>query len=100
MHHARNSPVEKTVTRLERRYEKRTSRIVFSATGVSHAETAEIGVFGSTVTTAAPLRPWYHEQISTIPAPIPILLSMGSVVCRHVRRSRIFPVLQNNFSSQ
>lgn len=40
MHHARNSPIKNAVTCLKCRDKKRTSGIVFTATGVSHAETA------------------------------------------------------------
>jgi len=61
MHHTRNSPIENAITRFERRYVKRTGCIVFAATGISRAEAAQIGILGSTVTTTAPLRPWYHE---------------------------------------
>lgn len=61
MHHARNSPIENAITRLERWYVKRTSCIMFAATGISHAEAAQIGIFGSTITATTPLRPWYHE---------------------------------------
>lgn len=93
MHHARDSPVEKTVTRFECWYENGTSCIVFSAAGVGYAKAAQIGVFGSAVTTAAPLRSWHHEQISSSSAPT--LFPIVSIA----RRSRVLPVhvLQNKF---
>lgn len=61
MHHARYSPIENAVTRLECRYVKGTGRVVFATTGVGHPEAAQIGIFGSAVTAAAPLRSRYHE---------------------------------------
>jgi len=61
VHHARDSPIEDAVTRLEGRYMEGTSGIVLAATGVCHAEAAQIGVLGSAIAAPAPLRPRYHE---------------------------------------
>lgn len=90
MHHAWNSPVKNAVTRLESRYVKRTSCIVFSATGISHAEAAQIGILGSTVTATAPLCPWYYEQVPSIA--IPTLLS---IACCRVCWFCVFPITKN-----
>jgi len=61
VHHARDSPIEDAVTRLKCRYMEGTSRVVLAATGVSHAEPTQIGILGSAIAAAAPLRPRYHE---------------------------------------
>lgn len=61
MHHARYSPVENAVTLPECRYVKGTGRVVLATTGVGQPEAAQICIFGSAVTAAAPLRPRYHE---------------------------------------
>jgi len=61
VHHARDSPIEDAVTRLEGRYMEGTSGIVLAATGVCHAEATQIGVLGSAIAAPAPLRPRYHE---------------------------------------
>lgn len=63
MHHARDTPVEKTVARLESRDEKRTRRVVSATAGICRAKTAQIRVFRGPMTAAAPLCPRDHQQV-------------------------------------